>query len=593
MAGRKTWEASAHQLGTSCLGRVSRHYCAPLAAAFFFERRAVCAAYRHSSLSCTIVSVHCTGMVHPNAGAQGAELLFCGSCKWDTQGRDRKGAIEYGEEVLAPHRLTGSVTLGGLTTPADRAQMLRIVSGPVAAHAVLILTDGRALAIGRNTHGELGIGTARRFAPVFMPVVFIKGGRCTGAACGRTHTLFLMDDGVVYATGANDAGQLGVGARGISASGANVPAAVTPIRLTYLAEHMGVRAAQVGCGEQFSVVLADDGSLYTFGTHRDGVLGLGTTGEVIGKQRMEVESEPLPRRVTRFVRSDGIVVALDESKSMDEQSEDIPRFTQVVCGQRHVVALDSRHRVWSWGFGGYGRLGHRTPNDELRPRCMEFFERLRDDRRRCVKLYAGASCCYALTEMGTVYFWGITKMTGEATTSPQMLYDLHGWKIRDIAVGISSTMIACEECTTIAWGPSPAYGEMGFGETVVGRSFAGRTGVLKSSTQPRIVDPLKGVQVSQLAMGAFFTFLLLRPEEVQASDDQGTKVQALPTLSWDAHANIGAQPVRGLTILDASSLGSRRGRKPGKVAARATSSATKTRVTSVSAVVVPEKRRRT
>ncbi|KAK4532329.1 hypothetical protein CCYA_CCYA11G3186 [Cyanidiococcus yangmingshanensis] len=512
-------------------------------------------------------------MVRPAAAAEGAELLFCGSYKWDTQGRDRKVAEEFGEEVLAPHRLTGSITLGGLSTASDRNLVRRVISGPVAAHAVLVLADGRALAIGRNTCGELGIGTPRRFAPVFMPVVFSKGGRCVGAACGRTHTLFLMENGDVYASGANDAGQLGIGSRGTGSSGSTVPAAVTPIRLTHLVEIMGVRAIQVACGEQFSLVLADDGSLYAFGTHRDGVLGLGTTGEVIGKQRMEVESEPLPRRIIRFIRADGTLIALDESKSMAEQHEDIPRFTQVVCGQRHVVALDSQNRVWSWGFGGYGRLGHRTPNDELRPRSIEFFERLRGDRRRCIQLFAGASCCYALTEMGAVYFWGITKMTGEATVSPQMLYDLHGWKIRDIAVGISSTMVACDECATIAWGPSPAYGEMGFGETIVGRTFGGKTGVLKSSTQPRLVETLKGVQVSQLAMGAFFTFLLILPEDVQASEGQGAAVRALPTLSWDKHAGAGSQRTSGLMILDSNSLSSRRGRKPGKLKSRGTSAA--------------------
>jgi alpha-tubulin suppressor-like RCC1 family protein len=534
-----------------------------------------------------------TEMVRPASATEGAELLFCGSYKWDTQGRDRKGAVEFGEEVLAPHRLTGSITLGGLSSAAERALIERVYSGPVAAHAILLLNDGRALAIGRNTFGELGIGTPRRFSPVFTPVVFTKGGRCIGAACGRTHTLFLMENGDVYASGANDAGQLGIGARGTSSTGNTVPAAVTPIRLMHLAEIMGVRAVQVACGDQFSIVLADDGSLYTFGTHRDGVLGLGTTGEVIGKQRMEVECEPLPRRITRFIRADGTLIALDESKSMAEQSDDIPRFTQVVCGQRHAVALDSQNRVWSWGFGGYGRLGHRTPNDELRPRSIELFERFRGDRRRCTKLFAGASCCYALTEMGSVYFWGITKMTGEATVSPQMLYDLHGWKVRDIAVGISSTMVACDECATIAWGPSPAYGEMGFGETVVGRTFGGKTGVLKSSTQPRMVETLKGVQISQLAMGAFFTFLLIRPEDIEASEGQGAAVRALPTLSWDECTNTGSQRVTGLTILDSSSLSSRRGRKPGKLAGHGTSTATGKRSDSASGSSNERKKGRT
>lgn len=34
------------------------------------------------------------------------------------------------------------------------------------------------------------------------------------------------------------------------------------------------------------------------------------------------------------------------------------------CGQNHTVAIDSKKRVYSWGFGGYGRLGHAEPKDE-------------------------------------------------------------------------------------------------------------------------------------------------------------------------------------------------------------------------------------
>lgn len=38
------------------------------------------------------------------------------------------------------------------------------------------------------------------------------------------------------------------------------------------------------------------------------------------------------------------------------------------------MALDSRKRVFSWGFGGYGRLGHADTKDEMVPRKVQFFE---------------------------------------------------------------------------------------------------------------------------------------------------------------------------------------------------------------------------
>ena len=38
------------------------------------------------------------------------------------------------------------------------------------------------------------------------------------------------------------------------------------------------------------------------------------------------------------------------------------------------IARDSKDRLFTWGFGGYGRLGHQQPKDELIPRLVSFFK---------------------------------------------------------------------------------------------------------------------------------------------------------------------------------------------------------------------------
>ena len=38
------------------------------------------------------------------------------------------------------------------------------------------------------------------------------------------------------------------------------------------------------------------------------------------------------------------------------------------------IARDSKDRLFTWGFGGYGRLGHHQPKDELIPRLVSFFK---------------------------------------------------------------------------------------------------------------------------------------------------------------------------------------------------------------------------
>ena len=45
-----------------------------------------------------------------------------------------------------------------------------------------------------------------------------------------------------------------------------------------------------------------------------------------------------------------------------------------LCKFFFQVARDTKDRVYTWGFGGYGRLGHYQQKDELVPRLVNFFK---------------------------------------------------------------------------------------------------------------------------------------------------------------------------------------------------------------------------
>lgn len=49
------------------------------------------------------------------------------------------------------------------------------------------------------------------------------------------------------------------------------------------------------------------------------------------------------------------------------------RVIAVACGHNHTLAVDSDGIAFSWGFGGYGRLGHKVQQDEHKPRPIESF----------------------------------------------------------------------------------------------------------------------------------------------------------------------------------------------------------------------------
>lgn len=50
------------------------------------------------------------------------------------------------------------------------------------------------------------------------------------------------------------------------------------------------------------------------------------------------------------------------------------RGAQVSCGPAHTLALTSTGRVFSWGLGRGGLLGHGEDVGQIRPRLIEAFE---------------------------------------------------------------------------------------------------------------------------------------------------------------------------------------------------------------------------
>lgn len=135
------------------------------------------------------------------------------------------------------------------------------------------------------------------------------------------------------------------------------------------------------------------------------------------------------------------------------------------------MAIDSKKRAFSWGFGGFGRLGHAEQKDELVPRLIKYF----DTQSRGVRsVNCGSSYSLAVSDFGALYLFGQTKRTGEANMYPKPVQDLAGWDIHQLAAGNTSIIVAADD-TVIAWGASPTYGELGFGEFT------------KSSTTPKEV----------------------------------------------------------------------------------------------------------
>ncbi|XP_063001245.1 protein RCC2 [Elgaria multicarinata webbii] len=411
------------------------------------------------------------------------QLLIFGATNWDLIGRKEvpKQQAAYrnlGQNLLGPHRYG---CLSGV-------QVRTVVSGPCSAHSLLITTEGKIWSWGRNDKGQLGHGDTKRVdAP--KPIEVLGSEVVVSAACGRNHTLALTESGSVFAFGENKMGQLGLGNQ--------TDAVPSPTQIMY----NGQPITKMACGAEFSMVMDCKGNLYSFGCPEYGQLGHNSDGKFIARaQRIEYDCELVPRRVAIFIE-----------KTKDGQILPVPNVVvrDVACGANHTLVLDSQKRVFSWGFGGYGRLGHAEQRDEMVPRLVKLFD---FPGRGAAQIYAGYTCSFAVSETGGLFFWGATNTSRESTMYPKTVQDLCGWKIRSLACGKSSIIVAADE-STISWGPSPTFGELGYGDHKP-----------KSSTTAQEVKTLDGIHTEQVAMGYAHSLAIARDE----SDTEKERLKKLP-----------------------------------------------------------------
>jgi RCC1 and BTB domain-containing protein len=102
---------------------------------------------------------------------------------------------------------------------------------------------------------------------------------------------------------------------------------------------IGKKARQVSCGGFHTAVVTDDGNLYTFGGGEHGQLG---HNDRVNKLK--------PTLVDAL---EGVFVS------------------QITCGWSHSVALTANGKVYTWGNGDHGKLGHSSTRKVSVPNVVE------------------------------------------------------------------------------------------------------------------------------------------------------------------------------------------------------------------------------
>lgn len=121
----------------------------------------------------------------------------------------------------------------------------------------------------------------------------------------------------------------------------------------------------------------------------DEISGNNTDGKYfVTSTKLGFACETKPKRIMLYV---------EKGRDGHPQPVDDVEIRDIACGTNHAVAVDSKKRVYSWGFGGYGRLGHAETKDEMIPRLIKFFDA---QARGAKAVFCGNSFSMALTDVG-------------------------------------------------------------------------------------------------------------------------------------------------------------------------------------------------
>lgn len=319
--------------------------------------------------------------------------------------------------------------------------------------------DNKLYAMGRNESGQLGLNdTANRTQ---LTQIVFNPSKCkemvkdiVKISTGKSHTLILFKSGLVYATGSNEFGQLG----GIikDGTGNNITTFTCIDKLKNISD--------IASGNDHNCVCNKAGRLYAFGHPEFCQLGDGESGECIeraGKISFRCINEP--QLVRNFVKKD----RNNKIESKYDLSEIF--ISKVACGKNHSIALEKIHdsgaggRLFTFGCGGYGRLGHNCVTDEPFAREVVYFSKDYSLRPNLAikQIGGGIFNSYAIDNRGVLFFWG-TMPRKDACIYPKVVDAVEDHETVQCELGNGFTLVLLSDGRVVGYGIPAVTGKLGF-----------------------------------------------------------------------------------------------------------------------------------
>ena len=213
-------------------------------------------------------------------------------------------------------------------------------------------------------------------------------------ACGANHSAALTDTGRLYTWGRQHKGQLGhTDTWGASTTSKTATRKRSKEMPCIVKRFLNIEIVYVSCGSDFTLAVDKKRDLWSWGVGSYGNLGHGDTlnraephpvqamrgRTVIAKAGAKHSiSLAVGGNVFSWGHGDNGRLGLDVDGVTSDRGYPFPKIvprlndiTSIACGEAHSGAVDNSGKVYMWGAGSYGRLGHGSGSDQHIPKCVD------------------------------------------------------------------------------------------------------------------------------------------------------------------------------------------------------------------------------
>ncbi|OXU31335.1 hypothetical protein TSAR_012680, partial [Trichomalopsis sarcophagae] len=328
----------------------------------------------------------------------------------------------------------------------------------------------------------------------------------------------VQQNAAVYVWGLNDKDQLG----GLKGSKIKLP-----VHSEVLSK---LKPIHIAGGSKTLFVVSQEGKLYACGEGTNGRLGLGDNNNVGEPKPIPFLSQYIIKKVAVHsggkhalaLTQDGKVFSWGEGEDGklghgNRVSLDKPRLIEalkskrirdIACGSGHSAAIASNGELYTWGLGEYGRLGHGDTTTHLKPKLVEALV-----GQRVIQVACGSrdAQTMALTEDGSVYSWGdgdfgkLGRGGSDGCYSPLPVDRLNGLGVVQVECGAQFSLALTKYGEVWTWGKGD-YFRLGHGNDHHVR-------------RPTLVEGLRGKKVVHVAVGALHCLAVTDAGQVYAWGD--------------------------------------------------------------------------